>query len=427
MRAPLFHRRHVLTVLGGLPLLARAGWAAPAAGNPDPNPYQHANRKAKLPTWPGGSSSDSPAGQMWMFRGNATRSWTGSGTLSASPTLQWKFRMWDFATQKHGEPIVWQGTGWTGQTLKVGDYVFVGSTGGHFHCFEAKTGKLVWVYTAQRMFKGSPCYYQGKIYVPNVDNRLRCLDASTGQLIWQWTSPNDIDSSPLVVDNKLYIGGEDGAIKCFEPQTGKLLWKKAFGVGEGEKPGSGGIESSLAIADGVAYFGHLDGHVRALRLADQHLLWATQIGQDVDATPLIVGDRLYIGAEEGDAQFACLLRSDGRVLWQKAMPKGIWSSAAHVDGKVLVAGNDGQLWCYAADDGRVIWQYAIGKASWSSPAVVDGKVVFGSYDRYLRMVDLASGKLLWQYDLGGRCHSGICVADGQIWVGSASGWYYCFG
>ena len=33
---------------------------------------------------------------------------------------------------------------------------------------------------------------------------------------------------------------------------GKLLWRKRYGVGTGEKLGSGGIESSLAIKEGVA-------------------------------------------------------------------------------------------------------------------------------------------------------------------------------
>ena len=426
-------RRHLLHLLGGLPLLtapfARNGLAA-AAGpipNPSKDPYQHTNRRAKLPPWPGGDSSDSPPGQMWMFRGNAEHNFTGSGPLGNNLVLKWKFRMWDYATQKHGEPIVWQGTGWTGQSLKVGNYVYIGSTGGHFHCFEALTGKLVWVYTAERMFKGSPCYYKGKIYAPNVDNRLRCLDAETGKLVWQWSSPNDIDSSPLIVQGKLYIGGEDGAVKCFDPDTGKLLWRVPFGVGEGEKPGSGGIESSLAVSGGIAYFGHLDGNIRALRLADQRLLWTHNIGKDVDASPLVVGDKLYIGAEEGEPTFHCLSTKDGSRVWSYHIPKGVWSSAAHVAGRIFVGGHDGAMHCLDAATGKLVWRHALPMATWFSPVVLDGKVLFGSYDRWLRLVDANSGELLWKYDLGGRCHSAAAVADGHVWVGSASGWYFCFG
>ena len=419
------------------PLVARA-WAdestasgaptqPPPIGNlPAKDPYHHRNQVAQLPTWGGATGSDSLPGTMMMFRGNATHTHYGQGTLRTDLKPLWKFRMWDFQTFKHGAPYLWQGTGWTGQTLKVGDYVFVGSQGGHFHCFHALTGALVWVHAAERAFKGSPCFYKNRIYAPNVDNCLRCLDAATGKEIWKWRGPHDMDSSPVVHQGKLYVGGEDGALKCFDPETGKQLWNLPFGVGQGEKPGSGGIESSVAIADGVGYFGHLDGHVRAVDLTTRQVLWAHHIGQDVDASCLVVGDRLYVGVEDGDPSFHCLDRATGRTLWAHQLG-GIWSTAAHAGGRIFVGSSNGKFYCMDAQTGDIVWTYAIGIATWSSPAVVDGKVIFGSYDRWLRMLDARDGSLLWKADIEGRSHSAPAVIDGKIWVGSASGWYWCFG
>ena len=295
-----------------------------ALGRPDRNPYKHTNVEAKLPAWDGSNSSESKPGSMRMFRGNLTHTYYGSGTVPENPKLLWKFRMADFATLKHGEPITWRGTGWSGQTLKYGDYVFVGSTGGHFHCFEALTGKLVWVFAADRMFKGSPCFYKNRIYVPNVDNHLRCLDAATGKIVWDWVGPSDMDSSPCVLDGKVYVGGEDGKFKCFDAETGKMLFHTDFGIGEGETPGSGGIESSVGIAEGRAYFGHLDGHVRACNISDGKLVWKSKIGGDTDASPLLIDDKLYIGCEEGDKTFHCLAREDGKIVWSIKIPTGGW-------------------------------------------------------------------------------------------------------
>jgi predicted dehydrogenase len=118
-----------------------------------------------------------------MFRGNFAGTYGGSGTVPDKLRVIWKFRMADFAVPLRGKPSRWMGTGWTGQPLVYGGYVFVGSVGGHFHCFEALTGKLVWLFVADRMFKGSPCLYKNRIYVPNVDNHIRCLDAATGKLV----------------------------------------------------------------------------------------------------------------------------------------------------------------------------------------------------------------------------------------------------
>jgi outer membrane protein assembly factor BamB len=394
---------------------------------PVKDPYGHKNGEAKLPAWDGATSSASVAGSMRMFRGNLTHTYYGSGTLPEKPELKWKFRMSDLNTEKHGKPTLWSGTGWTGQALKHGDYVFVGSTGGHFHCFEAFTGKLVWVYSAQRMFKGSPCLYKNRIYVPNVDNHLRCLDAANGKVLWDWAGPVDMDSSPRVHDGVLYNGGEEGKIRAFDPETGDILWEEKFGVGEGEKPGSGGIECSLAIADGTAYFGHLDGHVRALSLADRKVLWKTKLGKDIDASALIVGDKLYVGVEEGKPSFVCLDRATGKEVWHAHIPTGVWSTAASWKDTVIVGGNNGKLYCFDAATGAEKWTYKSGAGIWSSPSPVDGKVVFGSYDEKYRMVDAETGALLWDYDIGGRSHSGAAIEDGHIWIGGASGYFYCFG
>lgn len=431
-------RRNFLRLAGAavvsMPLAARAEEKAsrkqkPAtkSGLPPKDPYNHTNVAATLPAWDGSTSSDSKPGSMRMFRGTLKHDYYGSGTLPDNPKLLWKFRMWDFSTQKHGKPIVWKGTGWTGQALYHAGYVWFGSTGGHFHCIEAATGKLVWVYTAERMFKGSPTLYKNRIYVPNVDNHLRCLDASTGAEVWDWPGPNDLDSSPRIYEDKLYVGGEDGRVKCFDPETGKMLWHEDFGVGEGEKPGSGGIESSLAIADGIAYFGHLDGHIRAFDLKAQKLLWKEKLGKDIDASCLVVGDKLYVGAEEGKPTFHCLARDTGKSVWTKDIPTGVWSTAAKHYGNIIVGGNNGKLYSLDAATGSETWVFDAGAGIWSSPSCTDGKVCFGAYDNYYRMVDAKTGQLIWKYDIEDRSHSGAALEDGKIFVGGASGYFYCFG
>ena len=392
-------------------------------------PYpDHVDGVAKLPAWDGKTGSESVPGSMRMFRGNHAGTYYGSGKLSENLRLHWKFRMSDFSTTLGEKPVTWGGTGWTGQTLKYGDYVYSGAVGGHFHCWEAKTGKLVWVFAAERMFKGSPALYKNRIYVPNVDNHIRCLDASNGKVLWDWSSWADNDSSPRILDGKLYIGGEDGDLKCFDAETGKLEWKESYGRGQGEEPGSEGIECSLAIADGITYFGHLDGHVRAYHLKDRKLLWKTpKLGLDIDASPLVVDDKLYIGIEEGQHQLFCLERATGKTIWAAKVGGGIWGSPAKFEKAIIVGGNGGKMFSFDAATGSENWSYKIGNGTWYSPQVVDGKVLFGSYGKYYEMLEASSGKSIWKGDLGGRTHSGAAIEDGYIWFGGGSGYMYCFG
>ncbi len=412
-------------------LLASRALARPPAGDmgaPARDPYRHTNTKAVLPAWDGSTSSDSTASQYRMFRGNRAHAHSGSGTLGTNLKLLWKFKMADFYTQtSYGKKYHWQGMGWTGQTLKAGKYVYAGSTGGHMHCLEADTGKLVWYFTAGRSFKGSPCFYKNRVICPNVDNHLRCLDGETGRVVWSWVSPNDIDSSPLVHENKVYVGGEDGAVKCLDSETGKLVWRQGFGVGQGEKLGSGGIESSLAIMDDIAYFGHLDGKVRAISTRDGKLQWATKIGGDTDSSPLLWKDRLYIGCEDSVKTFHCLDRGTGKLVWDLKISGGVWGSAGLYDDKLYIGGQNGVMYCLDPKTGRSLWEFKVGRPIWASPNIVDGKVCFGSYDRHYRMLDAKTGKLLWQHDLGERSHSGAAIVEGKIWVGNAGGYLFCFG
>ncbi len=392
-------------------------------------PYpDHVNTTAKLPAWDGSTTSESVPGSMRMFRGNMAGTYYGSGKLSEKLELKWKFRMSDFKTTLLGKPHKWSGTGWTGQTLKYGDYVFAGDVGGHLHCWEAMTGKLVWIFSAYRMFKGSPALYKNRIYIPNVDNHIRCIDATNGKLIWDWSSWADNDSSPRLMDGKLYIGGEDGNLKCFDAENGKLLWKESYGRGTGDDPGSDGIECSLAIADDIAYFGHLDGHLRAYHLKQRKLVWKTpKMGVDIDGSALILGDRIYVGIEEGKHTFMCFDRSTGKLVWGARVRGGIWGSPATFENTVIIGGGGGTMYSFDAKTGDIVWTYKIGHGTWYSPQVVDGKVMFGSYGRYYEMLDAKTGKSIWKGDLGDRTHSGAAIEDGHLWFGGGSGYMYCFG
>lgn len=394
-------------------------------------PYpDHVDSIAKLPAWDGAKTSESVPGSMRMFRGNMTGTYYGSGKLSEKLELKWKFRMSDFKTTFENKPHTWSGTGWTGQTLKWGDYVWAADVGGHLHCWEAMTGKLVWVFAGERMFKGSPSLYKNRIYIPSVDNHIRCIDASTGKLIWDWSSWADNDSSPRLIDGMLYIGGEDGDLKCFDAETGKMQWKESYGRGEGDDPGSDGIECSLAIADDTAYFGHLDGHFRAYHLKNRKLSWQTpKMGVDIDSSALIIGDRVYVGIESAKSgkELMCFDRNNGKLVWDAHAPGGIWGSPAKFENLVIIGNASGTMRAYDAASGADVWSYKIGHGTWYSPQVVDGKVLFGSYGEYYDMLDAKSGKSIWRGKLGDRTHSGAAIEDGHLWFGGGSGYMYCWG
>jgi len=184
--------------------------------------------------------------------------------------------------------------------------------------------------------------------------------------------------------------------------------------------------------------------------------WKVTVGAG-DATPALVGDRLYVSARQGDAEVAlCLSAADGKELWRDtcaappaAGPAGSHagprSSPAVADGKVVTLGLNGVLSCLDAATGKVVWRKdpfpKVTPKFYTamSPLIVDGLCVAhlgGPGNGALMALDLASGEIKWQWTAEGPDYAspvvttvgdskqivtlseksvvGIAVADGKL-------------
>jgi outer membrane protein assembly factor BamB len=120
--------------------------------------------------------------------------------------------------------------------------------------------------------------------------------------------------------------------------------------------------------------------------------WKITVG-DGDATPALVGDRIYVFTRQGaDEVLTCLNAADGKDIWKKSYPAtatvtgpaqghpGPRSSPAVANGKVVTLGVAGILTCWNASNGDVIWKKTEPKGTpgfftASSPLIVDGLVI----------------------------------------------------
>ena len=148
--------------------------------------------------------------------------------------------------------------------------------------------------------------------------------------------------------------------------------------------------------------------------------WKTTVGLG-DATPALVGDRLYVFTRQGDDEIAmCLNAADGKEVWHykyaaiavtgppSAHP-GPRSSPAVADGKVITLGVGCVLSCLDAASGNVIWSnkdYATTESPFftaTSPIVVDGMCIaqLGKKDTgVVAAFDLKTGDVKWKWGPG---------------------------
>ncbi len=149
--------------------------------------------------------------------------------------------------------------------------------------------------------------------------------------------------------------------------------------------------------------------------------WKVDVGNG-DATPSLVGDKLYVFTREGlDEVIRCLDAADGKQVWidkydaQPATPPaagphaGPRSSPAVAEGKVVTLGARGTLSCLDAATGKKLWRKD-DVHGWprfytsSSPIIVDGLCIAqvgGQSNGSVAAYDLNTGAQKWKWTGGG--------------------------
>jgi len=309
------------------------------------------------------------------------------------------------------------------------------------------------------VFHSSPTVVDGQVYVGGLheiltqaDGVLYCINAraavggspapAPGALLWRFTAGDTLKpvySSPTVAGGRVYLGegyhqDHDCRLLCLDARRGdRALWTHAT---------ASHVESTATIAGGRIYFGAGDDGLIALGAAAAgrpERLW--QVGKiHIDAPPLVVGDRLYVGSVAGDAYqelaILAVAARDGKPLWKIPSPLPAPDAPAYADGRVFVGlGNGkmdqdaeqpaGALWCLDAATGRRLWEAKAAAGVLGTPALMNGAVYFGSRDHSCRAVAQRDGKPLWQTDAGGPIVASPIAAGGKVYVLTVEGRLAC--
>jgi len=165
-----------------------------------------------------------------------------------------------------------------------------------------------------------------------------------------------------------------------------------------------------------------DGKVTGFKAPQQwpkelKLRWKTTVGS-ADATPALVGDKLYVFTRQGDDEVTtCLDAASGKEQWTdkyaaQAVPRpadshpGPRSSPAVADGKVVTLGVGGVLSCLDAATGKLVWRKdpfpkIVPRFFTSfSPIIVDGMAIAhlgGKGNGAIIAYDLATGSEKWRW------------------------------
>ena len=457
---------------------------APPVPTPSPVPTPY-------PGWVDPATAGQPSSGMpglLTFRGNPTRTFYGTGPVSQSPEVLWRFtgtseRDLCSLTSWEAGTTLWCGAGWTGQPAVIEwddrTWVVAGTYAPAVHFLDAATGEqLLSEFVVGDLIKGSvtvdPDGYP-LVYFGSRDNYFRIIAFDRDEPVELWSihandfSPvlwnNDWDGASLILDDYLFQGGEnshfyiaklnrsfgsDGLVTV-DPEMVFTSpgWDEELlnAVGDGNVS----IEGGMTVVGNTLYFANSGGLVQGWDITgladgqDPERVFRYWAGDDVDATVVADADGfLYIGVEyeRGTARSQELGQvikldpsADDPLVWgtdlRNAATDGVWATPALTDEMVYAPTHAGFLYGLRRDTGEVVWSKRLAGPVWSSPVVVDDVLIQGDcggdiygYDISLPWVDPPE---LWRVSLDGCVEATPAVWNGVLYVGARDGGFYAIG
>jgi len=187
------------------------------------------------------------------------------------------------------------------------------------------------------------------------------------------------------------------------------------------------VKSSAVIDGGRVFIGSSDGNVYAIALDSGRELWKFRASAPVVAPPVLLGDSVIVGDENGSGGVVyCLDAADGSPRWTTITRGKIVASANHfVDAAgrqcVLVGSWDHRLYALNAADGQTLWSIKMGNYI-NTPCSLSGRTgVLPVCDASVRVLDLAKTEVVWETPLSGLISATMAVREGRGYAADCNG------
>ncbi len=257
-----------------------------------------------------------------------------------------------------------------------GDRIIVGDADGKVHCLELKTGKEIWTFETAGEITGGANFYKDLILIGSQDETLYCLDHD-GKKRWEFKANGPVNGVPAVIGNKTFVAGCDSNLHILEIETGKELKSLDLGGPSGASAAVVGDDlfvgtmnnevldvnikdesitwkfaaakrqqpfySSAAITDSLVILGSRDRKVYALDRKTGKEVWSYLTENRVDSSPIVVGDRIYIGSFD---RTLYVLDLKGTEIDKIELDGAIIGSPAFADGKLVIGTEKGTVYCF---------------------------------------------------------------------------------
>ena len=242
-----------------------------------------------------------------------------------------------------GPKIAWRrqvGAGFAGPVVSNGRLILFHRQGREevVESLDIRTGAPVWRYAYPTAYRddfgfdegprAAPVVAGGVIYTFGAEGQLHAIDFAKGTRLWsedtmkRFAVPKGYfgaAGSPLVEGGRVIanVGGENAGIVAFDAKTGKVMWTAT----EDDASYSSGVAATIGGRRSAVFLtrDNLIGLDPATGAVQFQRRWRARAAASVNAaTPLVIGDLIFVSAEYGPG--AGVLRVNGSQLTE------LWAS-----------------------------------------------------------------------------------------------------
>lgn len=328
--------------------------------------------------------------------------------------LRWQFQLGDRSEDHRPQEFA--------SAALYHDRLFIGSASGMFYALRAKTGTQEWRIDVGAV-SSRPVVAAGRIYVGTVDGAVVALDTDTGAVVWRYVTRGPILRSPTLVGDTLYVANEAEQVYALDARTGEFRWQY-----RGETPDEYTLRghAGVVVAGDLVITGFANGSVVALRATSGSVAWLSSISAgetkfvDVDTTPVIDGDNVYVASNAGGVHALDL--ATGLVKWRLPIE--------NIGG---LAFDSGYLYAVAADEGvhaidrggNLAWRQGTrGGGEPAQPVLDDGYLFYALSESGLFVADQRTGVVHQYFDPGDGISAPPTIEDELAYVLSNRGILY---
>jgi outer membrane protein assembly factor BamB len=183
-----------------------------------------------------------------------------------------------------------------------------------------------------------------------------------------------------------------------------------------------------ARVDSVIIVGNLRGELVALHLRDGRRIGSVSLGNSIHASPTLNGATAYVpisGSPESLIAFDLL---NGRVLW-KQLYGDLQASPLLLNRRLYVGNTSGTFFCVDDSAGDVVWKYDLPdntklKGIRSTAAGDSMGVIFGAEDAAVYALDLHKGTPTWRCAVDGPVQAPVVLSEGLVFAATTRGMVY---